>query len=264
VRAIRRWYRRRLAEKQIAPRLRTLTGELTGVFGPSIRLVPVGAAGRDSIYRILDNGAPVAVVRLINPHRQRAPLPPGSPFIWLADDRRLAHEWHCYTTGHAAGLTPEPLWRCADALVCRYVPWPTLFDQFTAAPRNFWTFLDRATRATTQLHRTGLTHMDASLVNILASPTGPGAMFIDFEYGPAPFVNVAAQRAYDYLRLLESSLKFLQAPGQAATEPWIALLKESVDPETAAANLTALRPALSRLHANPQLVTAIRRVFPGF
>lgn len=264
MRAVRRWFRRRAAERHIAPRVNALTDELTGVFGPGIRLVPVGAAGRDSIYRVLDKGAPVAVVRLINPHRQRAALPPDSPFIWLEDHQRLDHEWRCYTTGHAAGLTPEPLWRCADALVCRYVPWPTLFDQFTAAPRNFWAFLDRATRATAQLHRTGLTHMDASLVNILASPTGPGVMFIDFEYGPAPFVNVATQRAYDYLRLLESSLKFLKAPAHAATEPWITLLKESVAPETATADLTALRPALSRLHADPQLVTAIRRVFPAF
>lgn len=264
MRALRRWLRQRTAEKRIAPRVHTLTTELTGHFGPGIKLVPVGAAGRDSIYRVVLDDAPVAVVRLINPYRQRAQLPPESPFVWLDDDRRLEHEWHAYTVGAAAGITPPPVWRCADAIACRYVPWRSLFAQFEEQPAQFWDYFLRGTRAVAALHRAGLTHMDANLGNILTDETGTGAVFVDFEYGPAPSVGPAVQRAYDYLRLLESSVKFLSEPQRRATGPWLALLAELVDAETAAANLSVLRPALSRLHADTQLATAIRRVFTGF
>ena len=264
MRKLKRWVRSRYADFRIRDRAESIATELKGVFAADIRLVTVGSAGRDSIYRIEGEGRRLAVMRLANPYKRRSPLPPNSPFVWLDDDARFEREWHAYTVGAASGLTPRPVWRTEDALVCEYLPWRPLHDRFRENPARFWEYLCLATRGISRLHGLGLVHMDASLANILSDDELQGVACIDFEYAPAPFLSLPQQRAYDYLRLLESCIKFCDPELRRGCRPWIDLLAELVDPETAAADIAPLLPALGRTAADEGLKTALRSVFVRF
>ena len=58
-----------------------------------------------------------------------------------------------------------------------------------------------ASQRLSELHKTGITHMYASLANILSEPSKEHLLGVDFEYDPNMSVNTGQQRAYDYLRL---------------------------------------------------------------
>lgn len=264
MRKLKRWLRSRYADFRIRGRAESIAAELKGVFSANIRLVRVGSAGRDSIYRIEGDGGRLAVMRLANPYKRRSPLPANSPFVWLEDGDRFEREWQAYTLGATAGITPRPVWRTEDALVCEYLPWRPLFDRFRENPARLWEFLCHATRGIARLHALGLVHMDASLANTLADDDLQGIACIDFEYAPAGFLTLPQQRAYDYLRLLESCVKFCDAELRRGCRPWIDLLAELVDPETADADITPLLPALGRTAADAGLKEALRSVFVRF
>jgi hypothetical protein len=265
MRKLKRWLRSRYADFRVRGRAEAIAAELQGVFAADIRLVTVGSAGRDSIYRIDGAGGErLAMMRLANPHKRRSPLPSDSPFVWLEDGERFEREWQAYTVGAPAGLTPRPLWRTEDALVCEYLPWRPLHDRFREDPSRFWDYLCHATRCIARLHRLGLVHMDASLANILADDGLTAGACIDFEYAPAGFLSAPQQRAYDYLRLLESCIKFCDQQVRRGHAPWIDLLGEVVDPETAAADIAPLLPAIGRTAADAGLRGALRSVFVRF
>lgn len=261
MRALKRWFRRRYADYRIKSREQEIAAELSAFFGEPIRLLPVGSFGRDSIYRIEGNGGCLAIMRLANPFKRRAPLPTNSPFVWLDDEARLDREWQAYIRGSAIGIAPKPIWRSTDALVCEYFPWKSLFERFQAEPERFWAFLRHATMGVAKLHEIGLVHMDASLNNILADDDLQRVICIDFEYSPAEFLTVPQQKAYDYLRLLESSVKFCDDRHRDVYQQWAGLLGELVDAETAGADLTPLLPALGRIAGDAGIRSILRTVF---
>jgi hypothetical protein len=199
----------------------------------------------------------------VNPFLHRKALPASMPFRRLPPPESIDREWECY--GRAAGLrlTPAPLWRTHDALVCEHVPGERLSERLFAHPMDFWNLMKTATAALPRLHATAVTHMDASLANILCVPGEDRICFIDFEYGPRPGLDPHQQRAYDHLRLLESSIKFLP-PGLALRwDGWVEQLQASVDACARAADIVPLAPALARVLSHRALVDALADVFPA-
>lgn len=264
MRAIRRWWKRSRAERRIAPRRDEVAGLLAEHLGRPVTLRPAGMRGQDSVYFVADTGGTMGVLRLANPWLERPPPPASMPYLRAGDRARLDREWECYTLGARAGLTPEPLWRGEDALLCSYVPDGRMSDRLLAERHAFWQLICAATRALRRLHDAGVVHMDACLANILASRELERFAFIDFEYGPAPGLGEAQQRAYDYLRLAESSLKFMPAGARGGYGEWIETLDGCLDDRTRHAELAPLAPALSRLLAADGISPALGRLFHRF
>lgn len=260
MRALSRWLKREYAELRLGSRRSHLESELSKHFDKPLRLHRAGARGRDSIYLVKNRGSSFGTLRLLNPYLHRKPLAPNMPFVTLPGPERLDREWECYERGAESQLTPEPLWRAPDALLCAHVNGERLSDHLFAEPSQFWTLICAATRALPGLHKAGITHMDASLANILQDQEG-SLVFIDFEYGPQPALSAGQARAYDYLRLLESSIKFLPRDAPDGSSEWIDLLDASVDKDIREANTTPLAPALERVLANRALRAGLASVF---
>ncbi len=261
MRAVKRWLKRTYAEFRIAPRRAEIATSLGEHLGRRVVFRPAGARGQDSVYLVSDRQATLGVLRLANPYKKRKPQDASSPFIWLDDHGRLDREWNAYEVGAKAGLTPTPIWRTADAIFCSYVPEQRMFDRLLANDGEFWHLLCAAARALGRLHQTGLVHMDACLANILADGGLERFTFIDFEYSPAPGLCEAQQRAYDHLRLVESSLKFMPPEQSGGYRRWIATLDACLAEDTKCADLAPLAPALSRLNASHEIVEALKQVF---
>jgi hypothetical protein len=260
MRKLKRWLRRIYAEWRIRPRRAALAAEIQSALGLKAlpALTPSGARGHDSTYIVKAEGKTLGVLRLNNPYKKRTPPAPDMPFALEEPAARIAREWAAYEKGAASGLTPKPLWRTSDALLCEYLPFATLQSRLERDPAAAWEILKRATQAIHALHQSGLTHMDICLPNMLADDKLEKIFFIDFEYAPAPGVSPATQRVYDQLRLLDSAWKFIPASERAQWPEWLKLVKSGAGNDLAAADLSRLAPALERVMGEPQLAAALK------
>jgi len=261
MRVIKRWIRYQYAEHRIADRRNAIGNQLADVLGGQIRFQHSGNRGQDSIYVIHCDDVPKAMLRLVNPHRRKKEMDMTMPYIPLPSADRLLREWQAYEVGAIRGLTPRTLWKCDDAILCDYLPYDSLHNELLKNPDNFWQLILLASQRLSELHKTGITHMDASLANILSDSSKKHLVFIDFEYGPNMSVNIGQQRAYDYLRLLESSIKFIPPGRNVEHKVWRELLISLTDQETKQAELLPLLPALYRLRADSCLWSAVQQIF---
>lgn len=255
MRALKRWWKKIKSEQRIASKRNALAEELRAHLGLQIppRLVPSGSQGHDSTYIIEGAGKKWGVLRLANPHKERAPPDPSMPFTLEETPARINHEWNCYRRGAPFNLTPKPLWRSEDALVCSYFPYQSLHKKIMKNPKEAWNILIKATEALQKLHAAGITHMDASLANILADEKMEHLVFIDFEYAPSPKISPVQQRIYDHLRLLESTWKFIPPSLRSKNKDWLKLAAGCFDDDMKQANITPLVPALSRILYAPEI-----------
>lgn len=260
MRKLKRLFQRLWGELRLSPRRAEVIRELRAFFKlkANPRLVPSGGRGHDSTYFVFDGRTPLGVLRLANPYKKRSLPSPVMPFRLENTSARITREFAAYGAGAGAGLTPKPLWRTQDALLCEYLPLRPLQDMIGAAPEKSWDILCAATTALRRLHGAGLTHMDASLANILGDAQLGRIAFVDFEYAPAEGLSPAAQRVYDHLRLLESAWKFIPPALQKDPARWLACLGACLDDEMRHVDLIPLAPALERILQVPELAAALR------
>ena len=261
MRRLSRFLRREYANQRIGGRKRQLIGQLSAHFDRPVSLQRAGARGRDSVFLVKDGRGIVGALRLCNPHLRRRPPSADMPFAALSDGERLSREWRCYAEAGPAGITPNPLWRDEDALVCEFVAGPRLSDRLSQDPSSFWDLLVRASRALGDLHALAITHMDASLANTI--DTGGGCRLIDFEYGPKAGITLEQQMAYDHLRLLESSLKFMPPGGQAGVGIWLETLAPMLPKQVRDVEIAPLAPAIARVLARRDIRHRLAAIFPS-
>lgn len=243
-------------ESRIAPRLQEVLIELMNAVPEleGVRAVRSGHRGHDSNYYLVKGGKKLAMLRLNNPHIARPAPIVKMPFMLTTPEQRITRELTAYELGAENQLTPKPLFHTKDALVCRYVPFMPLGEI-----GHTWDLFIRANRAIAALHALGLTHMDISPNNILVDKACDHFVFIDFEYVPVPGLSLPSQYAYDYLRLAESSWKFMPENIRGDFAPWLADITARLD--TKQVDLKKLSPALTRILADSQLGPAIKKSF---
>ncbi|MDE0045575.1 MAG: hypothetical protein OXU19_06895 [bacterium] len=261
MRALSGFLHREYANLRISRRKRRLIEQLSSHFGRPVSLRRAGARGRDSVFVVKDKRGSVGALRLSNPHLRRNALRADMPFVVLGDAERLSREWHCFAVAGPAGITPSPLWRDSDALMCEFIAGPRLSDRLSQDPSSFWELLARASRILGSLHALGITHMDASLANTIDA--GDGCRLIDFEYGPRVGLTLEQQMAYDHLRLLESSLKFMPHGERDRVDSWLEVLHAVLPERAREADTSPLVPAISRVLACQDLIHPLATVFPS-
>lgn len=263
MRALKRWLREKTAAFLIHPRVLQVALALQRDLNLESlpRLDGVGARGHDSIFFVIDSESdkPIGVARIVNPYKKRPPPAAGMPYMVEPPPARLLREWTAYQKGAPGGLTPNPLWKQDDVLMCEYLPFHPVMDQLHADPSRAWELLEIAARRVCQLHAAGVTHMDMSLGNILSDPALTSLMFVDFEYAPAFHVSPAAQRVYDHLRLVESAWKFIPEARRGDFSGWLSVFSGALDADMRAVDLDLLRPALGRVLGDSALSAAVRR-----
>ncbi len=249
-RLLKRLYREWQGDRALGPRIAEVKAELQKQYGP-IQLKRQGLHGRDNIYMVMRGRERIGILRLVNPHKKRKPLPVDLPYAAPPDTaKKIEREWSAYATGALNGLTPKPLWRTSDAILCEYLPYKTLLTELDKNPEQAWNILCRASKALQTLHRAGLVHMDSCLQNMLGDQQGK-IWFIDFEYMPAAHIPAPAQRVYDHLRLVETAWKFIPEDKRNDYAGWVDVFSGSLDQEMRGVSLAPLMPALPRSMAAP-------------
>lgn len=263
MRKLKRWWRSRRAEAALKDRREAVRGLVEGVIGSRVQLKERGNLGHDSNYDVFAGGRQVAVLRLVNPFKQRPTPPPGMPFQIEDAQARLDHEYLALVRASQIGLSPAPLWRAEDAILCAYLPFHTLTSTVLKTPDRVWECLSQASATLDRLHReVGMAHMDASLSNVLADAGHRTFALVDFEYTPVAGVTFPEQRIYDHLRLLQATGKFIPDRLKGEHAPWFEQFGGYVDDEMRAAPLERIMPALNHVLGVPAYREAARRVLP--
>ena len=261
MRSLSRFVKREYAELRNGARSRNLQLQLRRYFDRHLVLKRAGSRGRDSIFLVIDKRIVIGAMRLCNPYLKRKPLAPDMPFVTLSDQLRLQREWECYERGAQDNLTPSPLWRDRDALMCEFLPGRRLSTLLTGDPERFWPLLCLASKTLAALHNLGITHMDASLANMILDENKSFCRLIDFEYGPAANLDADQQKAYDHLRLLESSIKFMRPGDELQSACWFNELDRLLSNEVRQADIHPLVPAIGRLLKSPRLCDGLGTIF---
>ncbi len=266
MRSLKRWVRRRRELAAIAPRCRHLEKEIGGALGEAIQLVPAPMkGGYDEIFTV-EGSKRLGVVRLNNPRKiQEDPVGPLDPGIPLDARERIDREWNAYTRLSPLGLAPTPLIRGPDFMVCSWLPWDRASRCLVADPGDIWPLLEAVLPAIVSMHRTGLTHLDLNLGNILFDRKSGRTCLIDFEFGPAEWVGMEQQMTFDYLRLIEDCTK--PRRGGASLKSDLLrleqLLEDTVPTGIRSARLDFVFAKLQRLAREGEVCETLRKVFPG-
>jgi hypothetical protein len=263
MRKLKRWWQHAFGEYRIRHRryeiARILRGNLS--LGKDPLLIGTGNRGHDSIYFVHYDKKILGVLRLINPYRLRAAPATNMPFILLPALDRIPYEAAIYRIASEHGLAPKVLWQAEDALLCTYFPLTSLQQQLVNQPARAWEILKIALLKLSELHALGVTHMDASLSNMLADNSMSQVVLVDFEYAPKAELSIEQQQIYDYLRLLESSLKYIPDALRSEGGAWFDTLQLCLRPAHARVDLRPLLPALQRIFTVEPIAQKLKSLF---
>lgn len=262
-----RWFRRRSEFAMLSARRIELEAEFSRFHGSPVRFVPADAkGGYDQIFYALDGRERLAVVRVNSPHKsEKDPIGPLDPGIPLGPADRLEREWEAYTKLFPAGLSPRPMWRADDCIVCSWIPWKRASEVLVKRRDLTWSVIGRSFAAIRRMHDAGVIHLDLNTGNLLIEENGAGIAIIDFEFGPVDWVTRGQQMAFDYLRLIDDFVKPRRGGRVmlADTGKLAGLLDGHVSPEARGAEMGFAFAKLKRLAEQPALCDAIGAVFPN-
>lgn len=189
------------------PRLRRLSARIGAEYGTPVRLPRVRTGtGQDWIYHVCTLGRTIGVVRCNNPFAVPRGLPLYPHTHALLPAERIIREWQVYSLLGPLGLTPRPLWRCDDALMCSFTEWPRLSEVLRSnvaiwRADTLTELLKTVFIAVQRMHAQGVVHLDLSPKNVLVNTEPPDCRIIDFEYAPSDAQPLEVHQAYDFLRL---------------------------------------------------------------
>ena len=261
MRALKRFIRQKVREHKNKPFVKKFKQDLEAEFGQGIELKQGGSRGRDSIFKVSLNGEILGVGRLITQEQAHTQVPAEQPYQRIDMSKRIDYEWECCEAGYQQNLTPKPLWKNDNAILVSHCPGESFQNYFLKNPEKCWDYVLRASQALHAWHQLGRSHMDSNISNIMGDPDCKDAFLIDFEYVAGADVNFAQQKAFDYLRLIESVQKFLPDNIKEQYGAWEKWMIETLDDETRNADLERLMPGIKRTYHDKVLSKAVKNIF---
>ena len=262
-----RWAKRQFELTKHLPRRRAIESELGRFCGHAVKLVPAATkGGYDEIYSAFSDSKRFAVVRVNSPFKRiDDPIGPNDPGVPLESCERLDREWSAYEKLAPSGMSPNPIWRTDGAIACSWIDLERASQILTQSPDLFWKLIERILPAINQMHASGVTHLDLNLGNILTDRDGHRVVFIDFEFGPVPWVDLAQQMAFDYLRLIDDCTKRRRGGKHLLSDVdrLIGVLDKCVDERARTVDMRFSLDKLKRLSDQHDLCVQLRRIFRG-
>lgn len=263
--SIAQWFRRKHEIKIHASNAAVIFNQMRTQLGVNWDFANTGGkGGYDEIYIATSGHSPVAMVRITS--TQKVPhdfINPENPAFPLRATERLNREWLAYTRLSRIDLSPRPIWRGEKAIACEYTDWPRVSAYLKKNKQNNPEVAVHLIAAIQQMHATGITHLDLNLGNILFRERECEIKFIDFEFGPANWLNFDQQKGVDYLRLINELLndrrggEFLKARFDEVAEA----LNASADRATQGADLRFAPKVFSRLPLDDNRFRQLSRIF---
>jgi len=260
-----KWFRRTLERYQQRPRKKILALQLEKYFQMPVELKPAATkGGYDQIYLAWSQRKVLGVIRVNNPFKKSYdPIGPEDPSFPLKAQDRLDREWKAYQILSPYGLSPQPIWRCEDAIACQWLDWKRLSTQMLDHQFHPLTAAQLVFQATRQMHDLGVTHLDLNLGNFLIEPNDSKVVLIDFEFGPFPSITLGQQMAFDYLKITQDCLRPRRGGKRLMPhiDSWLEILATYAHPKAKQAALPFAPTVLPRIYQAPKFIEALRRIF---
>ena len=221
-----------------------------------IRFEFASFGGADMNYTLLHDQKKFAMLRLaITDIEKDIDL----PILRFSKQKRLNKEYQAYSIGSEYDLTPKALYRFDDGVVCEYLEGERVFNILQKDKSQVWNILTDAVRTYRKLHDLGIVHLDATLKNFVMD--NRQMKVIDFEYYPSKDLSIEVQKAYDYVRIIEHTLRTIPGKYQENYDEFIDVLDEIVPDETRDVDFTLVKQWLANIETFPIYTVLKERIF---
>jgi len=182
------------------------------------------------------------------------------PIVRLNKKKRLAKEYTAYNKGANNTLTPKVLYHSIDALVCEYIPAERVFDMLQKDKSKVWSILSSAVETYKALHDLDIVHLDATLKNFVMD--NKQMKVIDFEYyaGKEDF-TIEEQKAYDYVRIIEHTLRNIPNKYQREYHEFIEYLDKIVPSKIRNVDFKYVKPYIINIQNYPIYTDLKEKIF---
>jgi tRNA A-37 threonylcarbamoyl transferase component Bud32 len=212
--------------------------------------------GADFNYYILKKGEKFAILRLaIEDYK----VDKSIVLQRFEKAKRLEKEYQAYSIGSKYDLTPKVLHYCDNGLVCEYIKGSRVYTLLEKDKSQVWNILIDAAYTYQKLHNLNITHLDATLKNFIMDK---GKMkIIDFEYYPSKNLNLEVQKAYDYIRIIEHTLRFIPEQYQNGYHEFIDVLDVIVSEELRSVDFILVGQWVKNIETYPIYNILQKRIF---
>ena len=212
--------------------------------------------GADINFYLIKNDTKYGVLRLAIVDKKDSNL----PIVRFNKQKRLNKEYRAYSIGSKYTLTPKVLYRSEDALVCEYLSGERVFDILQKDKSKVWSILLSSAETYKELHSLGIVHLDATLKNFVMD--NAQMKVIDFEYyaGIEDF-TIEEQKAYDYVRIIEHTLRTIPENNQKYYHQFIEDLDKIIPSEIREVDFNYVKPWIKNIQTYPVYTELRDKIF---
>jgi tRNA A-37 threonylcarbamoyl transferase component Bud32 len=249
IRNIKRYY-------QHSDRIENIQNEIKKELG-EVEFKFASFGGADINYYVLKDNNKFGMMRLAIVNEEDDS---SLPIVRFNKKKRLTKEYTAYTVGAKYELTPKVIYHSDDALVCKYLKGKRVFDILQKDKSKVWSILSRAVETYKALHSLNIVHLDATLKNFVMEDSQ--MKVIDFEYyaGKEDF-TLAEQKAYDYVRIIEHTLRKIPNEYQKEYHEFIGYLDKIVPKEIRNVDFQYVKPLITNIRNYPIYLELKEKIF---
>jgi tRNA A-37 threonylcarbamoyl transferase component Bud32 len=230
-------------------------------FGNDIKIKLASMGGEDLNYTLQRDGKIFAIFRQSISSSVDSTHFSTFPIQRQDKKSRFEKEIFAYTHGGKFGLTPKLLYVCDYGVVCEYIHGENLWNQVKKDPQSIWKILTEVIKVYLELHKLGISHLDATLKNCIYDESTKKIKVFDFEYYAMPELNFTTQQAYDIVRIIEHSLRVVPPMYQNDFEFFIDFLKDALPEEVKKADFSLVEGLLQGVKKLPIYGELDKKVF---
>jgi hypothetical protein len=240
-----------------------LRGRLSNFFGSPIKLLRCfRKSSRDNIYRIVSDGRVIAIARVLNEHRLKilARSPEKYNDLLANQNRKFQREWEMSQRAQTYFLAPVPLFKDDGIMVFKFVEGTLAVEIIKKDPNKLKPIVTIILETLNLLYQLDIFHGDLTLAHCIITGEGK-CVFFDLETEMPDLGSREKKIAYEYLHLIDTSIKFLPEEYQNI-ELWIDIFNKYFDAHRVnGVDITAFKKAFKRLDMLDPDFVKLKKVF---